>query len=194
LTGGSGDIGASSDSYWLSASNKTFKIQGTGSATTTLHITDGVYQSQTYTYHLGDIFFIVHGDDQDGSPYSNGTSGGVADGGTVANQIQGEFTDPKTGQLVPQGGIIYGWNGTTYDSETWEVFYTANYQTGQLSGGYDVAIEAVNAVPEASTMTMLAGAALMGLGYAGVRRLRRRKGEDGDDSTEADEASETAAS
>jgi MYXO-CTERM domain-containing protein len=65
------------------------------------------------------------------------------------------------------------------------VAYTQTVPTNGFAGGNDVALEAV---PEASTFVMLAGAALTGLGYAGLRRIRRRK--DDDESAEADATSE----
>ena len=74
-------------------------------------------------------------------------------------------------------------------TDTFPVIYNASY-----SGG-DPAVELhvqPASVPKASTVTMLVGAALMGGGYAALRRIHRRKDDDG--SAEADEASEKVAS
>jgi hypothetical protein len=60
----------------------------------------------------------------------------------------------------------------------WDVFYNVSYaatvtDNGLVAGsGHDVALESD---PEASTFVMLAGAALTGLGYAGLRWFRKPK-------------------
>jgi hypothetical protein len=74
----------------------------------------------------------------------------------------------------------------------WEVFYGVAYtQYGNLTQGVgqDVALEAAPAtVPEASTLSMLAGAALMGLGMFGYRRWFRKPEEEEKEEAEKEDA------
>jgi hypothetical protein len=156
----------------------TFNVNFNGSGitqatTTTLYFAE----NYAYSFKASDAVFLIHGNAQSNSPtqveYGNGT-GSVAYGGALAGQITGYFYDPYSGVVVTGAGTSQPYYVDSLGNE-WAVSYDADYQTGQFTGDNDVAFVAVNPLPEASTMTMLSAAALMGLGYAGFRRLRQRK-------------------
>jgi hypothetical protein len=134
--------------------------------------------------NTSDVLFLVHG-------LPVGTTSSPS-GALTASQISGHFAyfyvdqngDTQTMELT-DGLTFYSltdYNNYTLSSDVWTISYDANFNTGQFYApgvGHDIAIEAgvvqLSSVPEASTLSMLFGAALMGLGYGGFRRLRRRK-------------------
>jgi MYXO-CTERM domain-containing protein len=191
-TGLANKFGAFSDGWWI-ATAKTLKVEGVEpiiNEQSGYTVTQGVQQSSSFSVgaaNSGDIIWLFV-NDSDGSGDQIGTNTGKIQGATSGST---PYIDGPGSTQLAQYGLIEDSSGNY-----WEVFYNSSYYTQTVgAGGSDIALEAVvNGVPEASTMTMLAGAALMGLGYAGLRRIRRRKDTDGDDSAGADEAGETAAS
>lgn len=91
----------------------------------------------------GDIIFLIDNNDTDA--------------------VQGAFTSLNGVTTTLSEGSRFAWN-----SQTWEITYSADYGTSSFSGGNDVALMVV---PEPSTWAMLMG----GIGMLAFgQRLRRR--------------------
>jgi autotransporter-associated beta strand protein len=118
--------------------------------------------ASNYTYQPGDILYLL----------TDPGASGWASGST--------YLEDQNGNPIYNGGY-YTIAGT---NDTFKVSYLAD-------PGVELQAQPAD-VPEASTVAMLAGAAMMGLGYVGLRRIRRRNDDDG--SAEAEGVNEKVAS
>lgn len=91
---------------------------------------------------IGDLFFLINNDG--------------------ADAVTGVFTKLNGANTTLDEGSTFSWN-----SQMWQITYTADYSGTSFTGGNDVALLAV--VPEPSTLGLLAG----GIAFA-LFRLRRR--------------------
>jgi hypothetical protein len=144
----------------------------------------GITSTTPIAPNTSDVLFLVHG--------ANVGTTTSPSGALTGSQISGHFAyfyvdgngDTQYVELKDGMSFFSLTDTTNYNqsNDVWTISYDANFNTGQFYApgvGHDIAIEAgvvqLSSVPEASTLSMLFGAALMGLGYGGFRRLRRRK-------------------
>jgi hypothetical protein len=149
VAGGNHNAGTTYDSIQMSGG--TVLGVSTSGAGVTLNLIDTEYTNP----NVGDDFFVV----------VNGSNSGMAQFTTV--EFDGVVaTVQGTG---PNGGeVYYDGSSTNFGSFQFELDYDANYSTGALTGGNDLAV-AVQSVPEPSAL------ALIGLGAMGLLARRRRR-------------------